>query len=574
MPIFKKWYPRKKPTLQIEILRSIAIVGESSKRRLQDDLGAHYPDISDAIESLKKENIIEQSHVDFKSKRHEIYYKLTNRGLEAIIDEFSEPEIFWKAIISYYELSSNPIKKDEFNKYYNAFETKFVGYSQTLDFFFQIEFMDEIINRWLGRNRSGPTPISQKVFECIALHRSVTSDQIIKYIQEQDRKDKIEFAKKYPGESIDLNALLNMGLSDYPAEFKLKFENDSLKMDVIKTLEAYTLSSNHYSGKISEAYEPTELNTQYFEFFNRLLIREIESKTDKRYELTLFGVILILVFIYYSSSDRSRIYFNDYLTDRGWRDDYSIEKYYDIVVSNYKDKLPLIFGKWQLLVKVFHMVKGADYVGRVFTQIFNKQMRKSFTSWPINMDGIKELYENMQRIVYQRYSKLTELYESGWSALETVKEVNTSLLSIIKETLHNVELLLVSADLKKFMGYISKQNYCSINQTSIITAIENSFANETSFLFYIFLTRNAEDPPDYGVELGDDRLMPSNLYESTRPIPNGDARPFKPRDFLLDILRRDNEIKDKVVSWIKDSITYESQIVGNMLNLQTEIDSN
>jgi hypothetical protein len=156
--------------------------------------------------------------------------------------------------------------------------------------------------------------------------------------------------------------------------------------------------------------------------------------------------------------------------------------------------------------------------------------------------------------------------------LETVKEVNTSLLSIIKETLHNAELLLVSADLKKFMGYISKQNYSIINQTNIITAIEDSFANETSFLFYIFLTRNADDPPDYGVELGDDRLMPSNLYESTRPIPNGDARPFKPRDFLLDIVRRDIEIKDKVVSWIKDSITYESQIVDNMLNLQTEID--
>lgn len=54
MPIFEKWYERKKPTLQIKVLRSIAFEGESSKRKLQVYLNAHYPDISDAVKSLKK----------------------------------------------------------------------------------------------------------------------------------------------------------------------------------------------------------------------------------------------------------------------------------------------------------------------------------------------------------------------------------------------------------------------------------------------------------------------------------------------------------------------------------------
>ena len=54
MPIFEKWYERKKPTLQIKVLRSIAFEVESSKRKLQVYLNAHYPDISDAVKSLKK----------------------------------------------------------------------------------------------------------------------------------------------------------------------------------------------------------------------------------------------------------------------------------------------------------------------------------------------------------------------------------------------------------------------------------------------------------------------------------------------------------------------------------------
>lgn len=108
MPIFEKCYERKKPTLQIRIIKIIAVEGESSKRKLQDSVNAHYPDVSDAVDSLKKAKIIEQSRIDFgKGRRAERYYKLTKRGLEAVIDEFSDPEIFWNAIISYCRLNEH-----------------------------------------------------------------------------------------------------------------------------------------------------------------------------------------------------------------------------------------------------------------------------------------------------------------------------------------------------------------------------------------------------------------------------------------------------------------------------------
>lgn len=101
-------------------------------------MGAHYPDISDAVDSLKKGRIIEISHTVFKSRRAEIYYKLTKRGLEAIIDEFSDAKIFWKAIISYCKLSKHPISPTEFDKYYKAFEAKYLRYRQAYHFFFRL----------------------------------------------------------------------------------------------------------------------------------------------------------------------------------------------------------------------------------------------------------------------------------------------------------------------------------------------------------------------------------------------------------------------------------------------------
>ena len=53
MPTFTRWYYRKKPTLQIRILRSIAVNGELSKKKIQKRLRTNYPDVSDAVDALK-----------------------------------------------------------------------------------------------------------------------------------------------------------------------------------------------------------------------------------------------------------------------------------------------------------------------------------------------------------------------------------------------------------------------------------------------------------------------------------------------------------------------------------------
>lgn len=248
--------------------------------------------------------------------------------------------------------------------------------------------------------------------------------------------------------------------------------------------------------------------------------------------------------------------------------DPDIEDYYNTIITNYQDKLPLIFGKWQLLVNVFTTV---DLLAPYFEAIFNEAVQKPLVSWSINIGGVKELYENIRGISHHRFSKLTQIYESGQDSLKMSRGGDTNRMSFIKEKLSEIWLLLAGSDLTRLMKHIGQQqNYSSMDQTSIVTTLENLFANEITFLFYIFLTRKVQNPPESEVE-----HTPSMLYDYMESIgyTYGQERIGTPRDLLLNILRRDIEIKNKVMSWVEDSVSYEIQTIDNMRVLQSEIDS-
>ena len=75
----------------------------------------------------------------------------------------------------------------------------------------------------------------------------------------------------------------------------------------------------------------------------------------------------------------------------------------------------------------------------------------------MTMGGVKELYENIYRISCHRYSKLTEIYESGWSTLEMSGEDNTNRMSCLKETLSNIRILIVSAELNHLLNILQNK---------------------------------------------------------------------------------------------------------------------
>src|SRR4051795_5609852 len=114
MPIFEAkrrgWYQDagiKKPFLQIKILKHIALEGQLSKNMAKERTGSDYSDVSNAIDSLLERKMIKISSLGMKERKDRKYYALTEKGLEAFLNDNYlsskkyTTEDFWKAIISY-----------------------------------------------------------------------------------------------------------------------------------------------------------------------------------------------------------------------------------------------------------------------------------------------------------------------------------------------------------------------------------------------------------------------------------------------------------------------------------------
>jgi len=79
-------------------------------------------------------------------------------------------------------------------------------------------------------------------------------------------------------------------------------------------------------------------------------------------QLSLFGIILVLTILRYNDMGRLKhgLYFSNI----------TYEQYYDKIASNYKNKLPLIFGKWYLLKQILKVFAAYN-----FDTILDKETR-------------------------------------------------------------------------------------------------------------------------------------------------------------------------------------------------------
>jgi hypothetical protein len=96
-------------------------------------------------------------------------------------------------------------------------------------------------------------------------------------------------------------------------------------------------------------------NRKYWDFLlhNTIIYKEESKDNIKTYELSLFGVILALTLIRYNDMDKLKhgLYYNNI----------SFIEYYEKIVANYKDKLPLIFGKWKVLKDILRLYAAYNF---------------------------------------------------------------------------------------------------------------------------------------------------------------------------------------------------------------------
>ena len=295
MPICSRWYPRKRPTLQIRILNSIALQGKLSKRKAQDKFKCKYPTISDAFKVLAEERKlivkIKRPHsAEYTSP--EIFYKLTEKGLRILINQGMDPEEFWEIFVQFCKLNAKEITSEKFQEIYKYFEDRYLGYSPQTGYFFQFPLMDKVFDRWLranGKMANDETvpyhsdsfkkeiPISQRVLEYVAIKGASTFKQISAEINEGERfrRWKIE----------------NVGGTR--AADRIYGPADK-SQEVEKVLNEYTMSDNLL--QLFQDERGWDNSTKYINFvYHNLLIME-----NEKYELSLFGLAIVLYIINYA----------------------------------------------------------------------------------------------------------------------------------------------------------------------------------------------------------------------------------------------------------------------------------
>jgi hypothetical protein len=541
----KKWYQQagiKKPLLQIRILRCIALEGQLSKKMTKLKTGSDYSDVSNSIDSLlRRTKMIRISSPAIAGRRDKRYYALTGKGLEAFIEEISSQssstEEFWKAIIWYCILNPKQTSSADFEKYCSHFESKYLGHRAINSYLFQSQFFYKLVKNWLVNTFDNDnTSISQKVLECVAIKRRVTIQQLCRMTEESEENVK---------EVLD-------------------------KQSVKHGYQYYYMSN----GNLEEGERGEKHSGRKHPDLGHMLIVETDIGQHSTYELSLFGIMLVIALIRfnYIGIDKVHLGISNRYTHkfRLFFKDVALEQYFDKIAFNYHDKIPLIFGKWSFLKKelgTLFLYDNFDFL--LYDEAFSVNMGTSI--W---LGGNKEFCDTLQALADRSVTMLKVLYIEGRDILESlhkedvlrVKKENESKLLPAYLKLNEIETILKYFDNRPYPSGVEEKIMIKDRNlySDAITFIERVFSNELTFFFYL----NLNNP----------KFISSRNYfqkiKSNQPLEVGlpDLDVIKdvfshgsPQQRLIRIIQNDNDIRKEFCTWMRILVDYQQE-TSQMMN--------
>ncbi|MGH9925287.1 MAG: hypothetical protein ACRD5B_07890, partial [Nitrososphaeraceae archaeon] len=432
--------------------------------------------------------------------RREKFYKLSPTGLSHCIDEIPSPQEFWIMMIWYCYLNPNHINHSKFARIYESYIEKFVGNFPLRSCFFLGTFFNILFEGW-GPTMYTPnkedikietyiyddTTPTFKVLEYLLLNRSVTIEDIVASTQLPEREVKNilnEYSMITEDESYYISGYAE---SNYVTNRSIILVKDLLDHLIVIP-----------SAPKKEGYG-----------------EKVTNNSQNRYELSLLGIFLMLATI--SSMHKNKPIFSPL-------------KYYDKIASNYPEKLPLIFGKWDLLKSDLRF----EFFPSIFDYLFLD--KSEILSLSVLLGGNKEIYDNMRAATLTSVSNLSIVYDAGITALNYAEEfLSNEHYSLIRDKLDIIERVLRYSSLESFHYYMMKRKseildsnltYVSLIHKDMpawkvsqkmemnrderkfsirdeLHYIENAIAEEFSFLFYIGLLRsNKYRTSDYPLTTG------------------------------------------------------------------------
>jgi hypothetical protein len=232
-----------------------------------------------------------------------------------------------------------------------------------------------------------------------------------------------------------------------------------------------------------------------------------------------------------------------------------------------------------------------DFFPSLFDYLFLD--RSEISSLSVLLGGNKEIYDNIRSDTLGKINKFLKVYDDGISAVQSddfskaYLQKGGEYYQFIQEKLNGIEILLRYTSLKSFAKYMinkkgksepdfsahvslkdkeqqtqlidNRVDEKNINFEDDLPFIEKALADEFSFLFFIGLLRdNDYRSSDYPLTTAFINPSPSLMY---------------PKDFLMQIIRSDVEIRKKLEEWIDEATSYQKLASDRMNEIHLELNN-
>lgn len=521
-----KWYKRKRPKLQIDILFLLTIRGKLSKGQAETILKKRHEDVIDSFDILEEKGLIKKSkNYLFGRGRRQYTYEITNDGLQILItDEETTSLSFWKMMYGFCNNSEKVISDNDIDKYFQLFFQNYLNYNNT-NFMDLLDIFEKMSNEWINNFVTSKNYLSaeQKVLETLSLYPKLSFEELV--------------------EKSEINA--------YTLE-KVLYSHSMKFYPPILILNNKTL--NIHENAIGKKNNP-----KYRDFIQHNLINiTTDSKGKDIYELSLFGIILIFKVIryFYNNREENKLYYGNIL----------FIQYFEKIVKNYETKLPLIFGKWHFLKE--HLKNYAIYN---FDKIINEYFFEEST-FSISRGGNNEFFSSIREIILQNRRQLGYFADAGTDCyLICYLGSKPSWPHIRKENHSSYYLqtyfpMMDKSNIKKTQYLVSKYfdiinllnpveelirnpELLYINDNiNLLRELEKSFADEITAYYYFNLYFEYEFF----------YIMNTNSIDSNYP------QYMMPKECLHQILKLDEEIAIFYLRWHEDITNLQDKISNHL----------
>lgn len=525
----QNWYSKKRPKLQFDILACLILRGTLTKGETENILKKRHGDVIKSFDILEKKNLIRRGERIVRKGRLQYKYSITMEGIKALInDNFTNPLNFWKIIYGFCNHYNKEGNAEQIDKYFDLFLQKYLYYSNCNYLYLQ-DIFNNISKLWFEEYPENQHGISseQKILEVLAINSPLTIDHLVN---------------------------------------KTNLDRDTINNILLKNTGEFFISEIRPSRKyhIFNNTTQTNKNKLYTLYFRHNLIKKIENEnSNTQYTLTLFGVIFILKLIrYYNIEDKEKYYFNKL----------TFLDYFDKISTFYREKIPLIFGKWNILKDILK-----NYAIYNFDLILDPKDIFKENQLSVSLEGSKELYDGIKEIILQTRQQIGEfvnleaqynmeyIFDIDFSDMKNQNDdylsqntvaVGSKMFSNyihLKFKINQIEKILNPLELghTDFFDLNSINN--PVNKPAYeIEIFEKMFAEEISAIYYFNLHNNK--PFNFESHLG----LAEKTYKQIMLI--------EPTKCLYQILIKDKDIRNFYVKWKSDLIKLNKKTFNNINN--------